>query len=849
LPLRWQLLVLVAIGGVALLAFHLTPLARGGALLAVSLGLALCAVAGPIERLRGVAPKADEAAATLLSQQRARRRSQRNDDLLRAGVETLREGLAIFDEDDRLVICNESYKHLFPNSPERVVAGVRFEELLRDGVARGHSSEARGREEEWIAERVRDHRYLGGTFEQRLPDGRCILMSNQPLPNGGIVGLCMDITVLKTAERALRISEERFRIVVESVPDAIIMCDRAGQIEMVNTQAERMFGYSRVELLERPLEILLPAGHRQQHRALHAALFAEPQPGRMEKGRDFSGLRKNGSEFPIDIGLSLIKTDAGVMVLSSIIDTTRRTQAEEHLLRWQRRTEEMLVALRKSEEQLRHAQQLAHMGSFAVNLWTGAAEVSDETVRIFGVTRTGHELDLPKFMAMVHPDDRLTLQVGRELARRGIRPDPTEFRVVRSDGTVRWIYNENELLRDENGQPLYLAGTLHDVTERRQTEEQLRQAQKMEAIGNLTGGMAHDFNNLLGVIIGNLDYVRARIGGDAELLEVINDAHGAAWHGADLTRRLLAFARRQPLRPEPIDVNELIANTVRLLRRLIGEDIDVTLKPEEEIWRVVADPAQLEASLANLATNARDAMPKGGQLTIATANRRLDAEYVVAHADASEGDFVMIEVADSGTGMSNETMSQIFEPFFTTKEPGKGTGLGLSMVFGFTRQSGGHVSVSSALGSGTIFRLYLPRATEDAADPNATVTRVVEQGIGEFILVVEDNPAVRRAVVRQLHDLGYRTFEAESAVEAFEMLEREPIDLLFTDIVMPGRLDGMELARMALERWPAIKVLLTSGFPQSRIDGDDAALKGVRLLSKPYSRAELAALLRAILDG
>ena len=789
----------------------------------------------------------DDLAQALQHAEHERRRSRHAEAVLRDGIETLPEGFAVYDDEDRLILCNESYRHLFPSRPDRVVIGARFEDMLRGGLADGGCAEAAGREEEWIAARVQDHRHPGGTIEQHLADGRWVRVSSQRLSDGCVADLRIDITSLNAADLALRKSEERFRLVVESVPNAIIMSNAAGRIEMVNAQAERSFGYARDELVGQPLEILLPERYRSGHPGLRAAFAADPQVRRMGARRDLSALRKDGSEFPVEIGLSPIETDAGPMVLSTIIDITRRKEAERTLFDANKRTEQTLAALSQSEERLSRAQRLAHMGSFVTNLQTGAAEVTEETYRIFGVTRETADFSLSNFISMVHPDDRAIIAAGREQGRRGECPEPAEFRILRPDGSVRQIYNENELIRDDKGEPTYLAGTLHDVTERHQVEAQLRQAQKMEAIGNLTGGMAHDFNNILGVIIGNLDLARKGVGGDRDLEEILGDALNAAWRGADLTRRLLAFARRQPLRPARVNINELIADTMRLLQRLLTEDIDVSLDLGTDIWPVTVDPAQLESSLANLATNARDAMPKGGRLIISTANRELDAEYAAAHAEARAGDFVMIAVSDTGTGMPAEVASKIFEPFFTTKEPGKGTGLGLSMVFGFLRQSGGHVSVYSEPGIGTTFRLYFPRATGESSPREVPASRAVERGSGETILVVEDNPAVRRVVLRQLREFGYRALECERAADALDTLSREHADLLFTDIVMPGGLDGVALARIALERWPKLKVVLTSGFPQSRIDGYGEDVKKLRLLSKPYSSQELAAVLHAAL--
>ncbi len=387
-----------------------------------------------------------------------------------------------------------------------------------------------------------------------------------------------------------------------------------------------------------------------------------------------------------------------------------------------------------------------------------------------------------------------------------------------------------------------------EVDARRKASEQLVKSQKLEAIGNLTGGMAHDFNNLLGVIIGNLDLLRDRQSDDPEADELSRDALEAALRGADLTRRLLAFARRQPLEPLRTDVNELIAGIVRLLERTLGEEIQITLDLNPETWPVVVDPAQLESSLANLATNARDAMPGGGQLMILTGNKFLDADYALQHVEVQPGDYAMIEISDTGTGMPPEVASRIFEPFYTTKEQGKGTGLGLSMVFGFIKQSGGHINVYSEVGIGTTFRLYLRRADVGAEEPGTAARPELVRGGGETILAVEDNASLRRVVVRQLTELGYRVLEAEDAQTALRVLESEPVALLFTDIVMPGGTSGYEIARTALSRWPTIKIVLTSGFPEYKIN-DNGNGANLRLLSKPYRRDDLSRIVREVLDS
>jgi PAS domain S-box-containing protein len=387
-----------------------------------------------------------------------------------------------------------------------------------------------------------------------------------------------------------------------------------------------------------------------------------------------------------------------------------------------------------------------------------------------------------------------------------------------------------------------------DITERHAADLRLRQAQRMDAIGQLTGGMAHDFNNLLGIIIGNLDLLRLTGSLPAENDELVGEALSAAVRGADLTRRLLAFARRQPLQPERIDINDMVSNIVGLLGRTLGEHIPISVNLTNNVWPIVVDPAQLEASLVNLATNARDAMPRGGRLMITTENHALDAEYVEAYADLAAGDYVVVGVSDTGTGIPPEVMSRVFEPFFTTKEQGKGTGLGLSMVFGFAKQSGGHINVYSELGKGTTFRIYLPRdltGVEVAPRPPAALPAA---GGNESVLVVDDNEAIRRVVRRQLTALGYRVIEADTAAAALRQLAAEEITLLFTDVIMPGNMDGIELARTAMERWPGLRVILTSGFPEARLSGTVEPIAGIRLLSKPYRRDDLARTVRDILD-
>ena len=429
-----------------------------------------------------------------------------------------------------------------------------------------------------------------------------------------------------------------------------------------------------------------------------------------------------------------------------------------------------------------------------------------------------------------------------------------ELEVCRKDGSV--FAAELGITDWWTGGQRHFVGMLRDLTrqkreqlERTRLQEQLHHAQKMDAIGSLTGGMAHDFNNLLSVIIGNTDLLRDLALDHPEADELTRNVLDAALRSADLTRRLLAFARQQPLCPQRIDVNQLVSGIMRLLSRTLGENIEIALSLPPDVCPLIADPVQLEAAITNLATNARDAMPNGGHLAIATANCRLDADGPAPDAEIITGAYVMIEVRDTGCGMNHEVMNRIFEPFYTTKEQGKGTGLGLSMVFGFIKQSGGHVTVCSEPGVGTTFRLFLPQATHEAVMTPEKASQKLIRGGGETVLVVEDNNALRSVVIRQLNSLGYEALEAKRAEDALQVMERESVDVLLTDIVMPGGTNGVELARQARQRWPTVAVVFSSGFSQAGSDGHGLSLPpGATLLSKPYRKEHVARSLREALS-
>ncbi|MBZ0148751.1 MAG: PAS domain S-box protein, partial [Pseudorhodoplanes sp.] len=400
--------------------------------------------------------------------------------------------------------------------------------------------------------------------------------------------------------------------------------------------------------------------------------------------------------------------------------------------------------------------------------------------------------------------------VERALAGETLRDVRVQRR--RKDGSLVDISFDAATMYDSDG-VRGVAYALVDITERNKLEQQLRHAQKLEAVGQLTGGVAHDFNNVLTVIIGMIELMAESVADDPELASIAKMIDEAAERGAELTRQLLAFARKQPLQPREIDINSLLIETVKLLRPTLGENVDIESMLGENIWPALVDPAQLSTALLNLALNARDAMPNGGKLTLETDNVVLDESYVRVHSEVEPGAYVMIAFSDTGSGIPAAVRDKVFEPFFATKDVGKGTGLGLSMVYGFVKQSGGHINIYSEERYGTTIKLYLPRAGEHAnALPPITPVASL-QGGRDSILVVEDDPLVRNYVIAQLENLDYATLFAANAAEALQIIDQgSDFDLLFTDVIMAGTMNGPQLADEIVKRRPAIKVLYTSGY-------------------------------------
>jgi PAS domain S-box-containing protein len=475
--------------------------------------------------------------------------------------------------------------------------------------------------------------------------------------------------------------------------------------------------------------------------------------------------------------------------------------------------------------------------------FSGPRFVSEGMAHAIGFPAARFVEDPDLWPERIHPDDRE--HVLRDVA--AIQSSggmSTEYRWICADGSHRWFLDRAVLIRDHAGQPQEIFGSCMDMTDHKRIEQQLFQAQKMEAVGQLTGGIAHDFNNMLTVVIGNLDALARALRGTGRNFGRAEMALTGALSCAELTRRLLAFARRQPLQPSPVHLGQMCRNVAKLLGRTLGERIRIEIKGGDPgLWHVLADPAQVESSLINLAVNARDAMSEGGTLTIETSNISSHGE----EGDIPAGDFVLLSVTDTGVGMTADVLERAVEPFFTTKHLGHGTGLGLSMVYGFVKQSGGHVKIESAPNRGTRVRLYLPRseAAVQLAAAASETERAEISGRDRTILLVEDDAGVRAVTAAMLKELQFTVIEADNGSHALDIVDRQPdIDLLFTDIVMPG-MNGFELGRLARERRPQLPVLYATGYSASYT----APEKGADVLAKPYRECDLLTKLRVLLTA
>lgn len=506
-------------------------------------------------------------------------------------------------------------------------------------------------------------------------------------------------------------------------------------------------------------------------------------------------------------------------------------------------------SLRLSEARLREAQRIAHLGDWDWDLATNQQIWSDELFRMLGFEPQSFQPTVETLKNMLHPDDLARVREAVKESLQGGRLYSAEFRIKRPNGEIRHIHSQGEIQRTPEGQPARMVGTALDNTEQKRLEQQFFHAQKLEAVGRLAGGVAHDFNNLLTVINGYCHLLLEGLDPRSPFRDSVVEILNAGVRAASLTRQLLTFSRRQIVAPQIIDLNVVVSDIEKMLRRLIGEDIVLATVKCPGLGKIKADSGQIEQILTNLAVNARDAMPKGGRLTLETANVELDETYARKHHGTKSGSFVMVAVSDTGHGMDQKTQSQMFEPFFTTKEEGKGTGLGLATVYGIVQQCGGHIWVYSELGHGTVFKIYLPRiaGADEASEKESRQSLAAPVGT-ETILVVEDQDVVRELVCKILKSKGYAVLKSGRGEEALELARNHtgPLHLLVTDLVMP-QMGGREVAHNLSTFHPETKVLYMSGYT------DDSAVKhgflelSMNYIQKPFTPEGLARRLREVL--
>ena len=585
----------------------------------------------------------------------------------------------------------------------------------------------------------------------------------------------------------------------------------------VNDALVAKYGYSRDEFLSMTLREMRPP--EDMERLTQWLQLSASDRLRVNEWRH---RRKDGQVVDVDVFLREIDFNGEPARLAVIIDISARKEAE-----------------RQTERIFETSQDVIHVtdgfGKFM------RVSPSSQTVLGYGP----EELIDRNAQDFIFAEDLELIRNEMRAARRGSVARNFQCRYIHKDGhavTLAWM----SVWSAQDRRHFFIG---RDMTEHNRTEEQLRQAQKMEAVGQLTGGVAHDFNNILTVVMANAEALQEDVSRDPELLGRLGAIVAATQRAADLTRHLLAFSRKQLLRPQRTNINALVSGIGRLLGRTLGEHIEISSVLADDLWDTDIDRAQLESALLNLSINARDAMPDGGRLLIETRNAVLDEDYVALNPDALAGDYVTISVTDTGTGIPADVLARVYEPFFTTKEVGKGTGLGLSMVYGFIQQSRGHVKIHSELGRGTTINLYLARSSGEAEAAAAREKRPMPRG-SERVLVVEDNAQVRAAVVDQLQGLGYSVAEAPDGTAgraAFETMTR-PYDLLLTDVAMPGPINGKILADEVAQRWPLTRIVFMSGYAEDAVGHDGLLDEGVLLLNKPFTKGDLAQILRQALD-
>jgi len=627
---------------------------------------------------------------------------------------------------------------------------------------------------------------------------------------------------------------------VEAFPDALVAVESNGTIAQINSQAEELFGYGRDELLGQKIEILVPERYRRPHQGHREDFAHNPQIRRMGAGLDLYGRRKDGSEFPVEISLSPISLSGHRLTLSAIRDISDRKQIEEELRRahteLSRRTAQEIGAYRGQLASIVDSSEDAIIGkdlNGLITAWNRGAE------RIYGYS---HDEVIGKNISLLAPADRPDeIPQILERIRHGETVEHFESIRVTKDGRRLNVSISVSPIREAAGRVTGASAIARDITAQKRAEEHLRQAQKMEAIGRLAGGIAHDFNNILGIVSACNELLRTRIDAESDQGQYVANIRKAVDRGASLTRQLLTFSRKSTVQPQVLDLNERLKEVSKLLKPLMGDDIEIVIAPRSDTVFVEIDPGQLDQIVLNLAVNSRDAMDQGGKFILETAIVQTDEIFSHIHAPMIAGKYVVLAVSDTGAGMDSATVSRIFEPFFTTKEIGKGTGLGLATVYGIVQQAGGHVWVYSEPGRGTTFKIYLPSAEHKIGGKAKAETRVVTpRREGVTVLLVEDDDLMRQLTRQLLEEHGYEILEAKDGQDALRIATSHSgrIHLLLTDVVMRG-LSGPELVSRLNGSRPEMKAAYMSGYTGELIARDEIASQGIPLIEKPFTRAVL----------
>lgn len=622
-------------------------------------------------------------------------------------------------------------------------------------------------------------------------------------------------------------------LAVDQSPASILITDPDGRIEYVNEKFTEITGYSADEVLGRTTRILRSGSTPPE---VYESLWASVRAGEPWEG-EIQNRRKDGELYWDYVRISPIRDENGRVehYLSVQEDITERKRMEE--------------ALHRSVELFDQFAEHVKEAFFLMDVPDQRVEyVSPAFTDIWGIPVDEVYESPSEWINAVHPEDRSGVERAVAMNDAG-DSTITSFRLVQPDGDVRWVRARVFPIADEAGRVTRIVGLAEDVTEQRATEEALARSQRMEAVGRLAGGVAHDFNNLLTVILAEAQLMENDLPADSATAESLRQILDAANRAAVLTGQLVAFSRRQLIKPSAFRLNELVADMDAMLQRIIGEDVRLVTDLGPDAGHVEADRGQVEQVVVNLIINARDAMPDGGELSLATTNEYLDEEYAKTHEEVTPGEYVKLTVSDTGTGMTRDVAARAFDPFFTTKPPGQGSGLGLSTSYGIVKQSRGHIAVYSEPGIGTTVAMYLPRV-HPSGDADDQPTVVAEPGDGvETILVVEDEAPVRDVVLRSLRSRGYAVLEAADSAEALDLVERHEgdIDLLLTDVVLPGD-GGRELAEQVVALKPEIKVLFMSGYTDDVILHHNLRSAEFELLQKPFTAISLATKVREILD-